>query len=285
MKLYLASTENAKHCEVVMSHWTQIALTTYYSIKNKPDHLKDYAKKFGFKSYFLDSWAFGAWTRKESLDVVKYGEYIKRNLKYIDIYANLDDRDSERITEKNFNYLKWIWLKPLPVWSLYDWNFKRLRELLDEHDYIAIGSIVKTDGKKDTLQLKMKKMFQIAFSYWKNPDGSMKKKFHWFGITMVEFLIDFPWFSVDSTTRVWWARFWIIHIWDWKKIVLVQAKDHKKILQNWNNIPKELRDMDLIMDKPWKLNYINRQKISADCFKKIEAHCTKLWKLRGIFYT
>jgi len=113
----------------------------------------------------LDSGAFGAWTRKESLDVKKYGEYIKKNIKYIDIYANLDDRDSEIITEKNFNYLKSIGLNPLPVWSLTSLDFKKLRELLDKHDYIAIGSIVKTSNKKDSLKKTMKKVFQIAFSY------------------------------------------------------------------------------------------------------------------------
>lgn len=284
MLLYLASTENKLHAEIVVSHWTESALTTYYSLKDKPDHIREYAQKYWFKNYFLDSGAYGAWTRNQSLDVVKYGKFLLENKKYITLYANLDDKNNQVNTEKNLKYLESIWLSPLPVWWMDTWDWWKFEELLSKYDYVAVGGIAWVGWSMQALENNLRKVFRIAFSFWKNPDGSMKKKLHWFWTTMVGLMIKYPWYSVDSTTRVWWARFGIIHIFNWKNIVLCQAKDHKKILANWRFIPKDLRDMNVIMDKPWVRNYLNRQKISADCFKQIETYCTKLWRSRGIYY-
>lgn len=284
MILYLASMENKVHCEMNMSHGTKNALTTYYSIKNKPNHLKEYAENYWFQTYFLDSGAFGAWTRNESLDVVKYGEYIKKNLKYINIYANLDDKNSIETTEKNFKYLKSIWLNPLPVWSMNWNNLDWLRKLFDEYDYVAIGSIAWEGGSREAFANNLKKIFKIQFSYWKNPDGSMKKKMHWFGTTMVDFLTKFPWYSTDSSTWTNGARFGVFQIFNWKQLINISWKDTKKIIKYFKYIPTDLRDLNLLIDVKGKVNYLNRQRVCADAFRQVEIYCTKLWKSRWIFY-
>lgn len=284
MILYYASTENKSHCEMVIKNWTGNALTTYYSIKNRVNHIEEYYKKYWFKRYFLDSGAFGAWTRNESLDVVKYGEFLKKNKKYLTVYANLDDKNNEATTYKNLDYLESIGLNPLPVWWMHTGNWDKLKELFDKYDYIAVGWIAWEGGSKIALENNVKKLFKLAFSYWKNADGSIKKKIHWFWTTTMYFLIKYPWYSVDSTTRTNWARFGMMQIFDWKKLINIGAKDYKLMLNHFNHIPKELRDLKLLIDKSWVRNYLNRQAVWAYAFKEVEEYVTKLWKSRGIFY-
>jgi len=284
MILFFASTENKAHADMVVKYGTGNALTTYYSLKNKPNHIKEFYHKYWFKSYFLDSGAFGAFTRNESLDVVVYGEFLKKNKKYLNIYANLDDKHNHDNTHKNLKYLKSIWLDPLPVWWMDTKDWWKLKELFDEYDYIAVWGLVGSDGSATSLTRDMNRVFKMALSYWKNPDGSIKKKIHGFWLTKLKPLLKYPFYSVDSTTRTNWARFWVMQVFNWKEIVNIQAKDHSKIVQHFKYIPVKLRSLDLLLDHNGKINYLNRQSVCADAFKQVETYCTKVWRNKWIFY-
>lgn len=279
MILYMAGSEPENYSEMIHKFWTNNALTTYFTLKDKPDQLKSFAERFKFKNYFLDSWAYWARTRWKTLDVIKYWEYLKSNLKYLDLYANLDDKNSEEKTMSNLKYLESIWLKPLPVWHVNGWNYDLLRQLLDKYDYIAIWWIT---GDRDNNANNFKKIFKLAFGYWRNSSWNYIKKYHWFWVTDVNVLIDYPWYSVDSTSWLAACKYWEIHLLINWRIKKVQYKKTNELIKYWKYIPKEFKDITMIQDSNWIKNYKNRLSISAICFREVEKYYTKIWNSRNI---
>jgi len=155
-------------------------------------------------SFFLDSGAFSAYTKGVLINIDSYIQFIQENKEHIDIYANLDVIGDAENTFKNQIYIESKGLKPLPVYHLTsDYCFLE-RYISKGHDYIALGGLAAKLLTGDALLIELDFLFK---TYFCNPDGSPKIKVHGFGLTSVDLMVRYPWYSVDSTSWVMASRF------------------------------------------------------------------------------
>ena len=54
---------------------------------------------------FLDSGAYSAWSKGVTIDIDEYISFIKKNIKYITVYANLDVIGDPEATYRNQKYI------------------------------------------------------------------------------------------------------------------------------------------------------------------------------------
>ena len=163
----------------------------------------------------LDSGAFSAWNRGESLSTEDYIEYVKEHLKYLDSYVNMDvlpGRYGEKYTQKDVEYsasqsyenlqiIKASGLSPLPVYHQgEDWSW--LEKLLDDGE-THIGISIKKDMAETrgrALIGRQRTWLDQAFRLLSNRNGELFAKVHGFGITTFPLMVRYPWHSVDSTS-------------------------------------------------------------------------------------
>lgn len=156
----------------------------------------------------LDSGAYSAWTRGEQLELGEYIDFIKRYQSDVDTYINLDvipgskgvtpkTSEVEYAAQASFeNYLgmRKVGLRPIPVFH-YGENKKWLEKLVEAGaDYICLGGTVglKTPVKRAFLD--------ECFTMLTNARGEPIVRVHGLGVTEGQFIIRYPWHSVDSTS-------------------------------------------------------------------------------------
>jgi hypothetical protein len=144
---------------------------------------------------FLDSGAFSAWTKGIQINIDEYIAFIKKWKKYIEVYANLDVIGDAEGTYKNQKYMEKRGLKPLPVFHLQD-DFSWLEKYLKEgYDYIGIGGMA---GKQTVGNRKY--FLDRLWDRITDKNGYPIIKAHGFGMTSINLIVKFPWYSVDSTS-------------------------------------------------------------------------------------
>lgn len=179
----------------------------------------------GCESHFLDSGSFSLWTRAARYArehkvskyafydtdefwayVDDYANFIKKYQVGIDLYANVDvipDKSVARqddvapvLTYRNQRYLeKKHGLQPVPVVHFKEDEEVWLRKYMNRgHELIALGGLV--GAPADAAQLWMDRCFTLA----SGPDHMPRVKLHGFGVTNYDFLIRYPWWSVDSAS-------------------------------------------------------------------------------------
>jgi hypothetical protein len=165
---------------------------------------------------FLDSGAFSAWTQGISINIQEYIDFIKEHQDIIEVYANLDviakgntlasKEEAAKQTLRNQRIMEKAGLKPLPVFHIGE-PFRYLEGYLKKYDYICLGGMV---GKpKSTLVPWLNKCFG---EYLCDGKGLPKVKVHGFGLTSLPLMLQFPWYSVDSTSWVTTGRMGSIYV-------------------------------------------------------------------------
>lgn len=139
----------------------------------------------------LDSGAFRQHVHGEGLDLSGYATWLRTWKLYADWYCNLDViRDHALTWEAQLRLEDDYGLSPVPVfhggepWAALD------RYLERGHTLIALGGMAARGWKRASWLVKC---FELA-------EG--KAEFHAFGMTRIEYLRDFPFFSADSSS---WA--------------------------------------------------------------------------------
>ena len=155
---------------------------------------------------FLDSGAFSAKSKGVGISLDEYISFINENKAYIDVYANLDVIGNAVASWKNQKIMEDAGLSPLPVFHIED-DFKYLDRCL-EYDYFCLGGMASgytTQQRKDFLD----KCFNIICN---TKDRLPKSKIHGFGMTSLDLMFRYPWFSVDSTSWVKTGRFGSVYV-------------------------------------------------------------------------
>lgn len=154
----------------------------------------------------LDSGAFAAWNRKETLDCKQYIEYVKSHKDLLAAYVNLDVMPGPGVSHeqaangshKNLMRMRDAGLDPMPVYHHgegLDW----LESLLmDDEPYIGLGGMAALKP-----EVKVKWLDQI-FTLLTDKNGKPLVKVHGFGLTHPTLVMRYPWYSVDSST---WSMF------------------------------------------------------------------------------
>lgn len=189
-------------------------LTSYFYILNgmrSYDFEVFVEKKRGEKmnkiSLFLDSGAYTAFTKRVEINIQDYIDFIKEHAEDITVYANLDVIGDAEATLRNQKIMEQAGLKPLPCFHRgEDWKY--LDYYISNYDYIALGGVAQRKGKNYLIAW-MNRCWDIICD---TPDGMPRCKVHGFGVTALDIMMKYPWYSVDSTSWVLTSRSGSIYV-------------------------------------------------------------------------
>ena len=196
MKLYFSAL-NRKHFDLLKVLNVSIDyLQSYFEFIGKENKIITIDQTV-IDSYFLDSGAYTAFTRKKDIDINAFIEFIKLNIDQLDAYASLDDIADPQISIKNYEYMVDQKIMPLPTFH-YGESVDVLEYYISKAEYIGLG------GQVGMSTINQFHWLQNVFTRYPTT------KFHGFGMTKIQFLKQFPWYSVDSTTYLDGSKYGLI---------------------------------------------------------------------------
>jgi len=149
---------------------------------------------------FLDSGAFSAFTQGVEIDLPLYCDYIKRNQDIILVASVLDGIGDPQKTYENQMLMQSHGVNPLPCFH-YGEDERYLEHYIANYEYLTIGGMVPIN--KEQLQIWLDRIWS---RYLTDKDGLPIRKVHGFGLTRVNLMQRYPWYSVDSSSWVQNAR-------------------------------------------------------------------------------
>lgn len=220
MKFYFAlSVGNRIDNKVLFASGAQNYLFSYHYFKGKTyqEEIKNWDRN---KNYIVDSGAFSAHTSGKKIHLDNYIKFLKEN--QFETYANLDVIADPETTIKNENKMKASGLNPLPVFHFGE-DVKYLERLLTgEYNYIALGGMVGTDNLKNWLD----SVWELIIT--KQPH----LKVHGFGLTNIEHVLSYPWYSVDSSSWCSTVRFGKYSKWNIKRNEFNTQEIHEVFMEH-----------------------------------------------------
>lgn len=151
---------------------------------------------------FLDSGAFSAYTQGVEIDLPGYVDYIKRNS---DIVHNedgvtcasvLDGIGDPLKTWQNQQHMEHLGVRPLPCFH-YGEDERYLQWYIENYPYITLGGMVPIS--KPQLYHWLDRIWD---EYLVDSTGHAKIKVHGFGLTTIDLMMRYPWYSVDSSSAI-----------------------------------------------------------------------------------
>lgn len=198
-------------------------------------------RKDGVKC-FIDSGAFSSFAMGVKVDVNAYCNWLKKNqdiTEYVgdDMLASvLDAIGDPDETYRNQARMEQQGLRPLPCFH-YGEPIEVLEYYMANYEYITIGGMVPIT----TPQLKLW-LDRIWGRYLTNPDGTPKIKVHGFGLTVVELMKRYPWYSVDSSS---WQKFGSMGWMFTPKFGAIQVSEHsstrKDAMKHFDTLPPPMQ--------------------------------------------
>ena len=269
MKIYLAGSEFFG--PIIKNGKAKNCLFSFYAFfrdtKTEPAlrGLDKYITENKGLNLFMDSGGYSAFTCGAEIDIDLYCQVIKKYKKHLTTYAQLDAIGDPDKTRENLEYMESKGLSPLPVFH-YGSDFAILRELAQKYDYVALGGLVPYSKRKPRLKQHLDTCFAIIQD---------QCRVHGFGMTGMEILQRYPWYSVDSTAWLGGSKRAEYHTFERGKLIFKKVKVEEDA---------SIRSLPLMQhksrDKSWKIR-------SLDCIKqwlKVEDYVTDLWTKRGIIY-
>lgn len=220
---------------------------------------------------FLDSGAFSSWSKGSEINIKDYIEFIKEYEEFLDVYAVLDSIGDPEKTLKNQKVMEKAGLTPLPCFH-YGEPEKYLIHYLENYDYIALGGMVPISTPNLIGWLD-----RIFKDYLCGKDGMPKVKVHGFGMTSIDLMFRYPWYSVDSTSWVMTSRFGSIYVpkyrqgkfiyneIPWKVAVSNRSPDMKeqgKHITSFSHLEQEII-LDYIHAKGYKMGESKYKKVDS----------------------
>jgi len=187
MRYFSAVVSEAETEAVTLYPPYQILCSYHYWKKKKlRAALPEYVKK-GY-TVFLDSGAFSAANSGAEIDIDDYCAFIKEvGAPY---YASLDVFGDGEATMRNHNYMvEKHGLSPIPTFHMGS-PLVDLEPVLAASNYIALGGLVFSSGIMEHCD----EVWQYILQHKPNC------KVHGFGLTNIELMDRYPWYSVDSSS-------------------------------------------------------------------------------------
>jgi hypothetical protein len=137
------------------------------------------------------------------IDIDDYIAFIRPIEHLLDFHISLDVIGDGKKSYENWLYMLGEGLTPVPVYH-YGTPKKYLYEYCHRTDYVAISL-----GKADNRRLSVSKRSEMLASIWRSRNlvdstGYPKVRVHGLGITALELVAAFNWYSVDSSS---WVRY------------------------------------------------------------------------------
>ncbi len=156
---------------------------------------------------FADSGAYSAYAAGASISLADYAAWLKDWAALFTTAANLDVIGDHLSSRRNLERLEDLGLRPLPVFHPGEpWDV--LADYAERYPYIALGGLVQHVNKHGAIMPWILKCFRMGRDH-----GTA---FHGFGFTVSRLLRDLPFYSVDSASYTWAARYAMFMLWDEK---------------------------------------------------------------------
>lgn len=152
--------------------------------------------RLGGERVFLDSGAFSAYTQGVVIDLPKYCEFIKRHADIIEVASVLDAVGDPYKTYENQKAMEAHGVAPLPCFH-YGEDERYLEYYVANYEYITLGGMVPISTPNLLLWLD-----RLWEKYLTDGAGRARIKVHGFGLTVIELMKRYPWYSVDSSSWV-----------------------------------------------------------------------------------
>lgn len=175
-------------------------------------------------SLFIDSGAFSADSQNKPIDVWDYIQFIYENHDQISTYVVLDVIGNAKETWKNQEIMEGDGLSPLPVYHIED-PIEYLYRCL-EYPYFALGGMAGGIGANPRKAF-LDKCFGIICD---TPDNLPRCKVHGFGLAAPELITRYPFYTVDSSSWVSYARYGMILV----------PKTNSKGKYQWDETPNKI---------------------------------------------
>ncbi len=186
MKYYAAvvNEDEIKACTVQPPY---CLLASYHYFKTKTEIIKKCLEK-NFE-VFIDSGAFSAANSDKEINIDDYCKYILET--GVTTYAGLDVIGNASATRYNTEYMVGEYgLNPIPTFHLGS-NLHDLNAIASgDYSYIALGGLVFASGVTSHCDQVWHRILTI------NP----KLRVHGFGLTNIDLMKRYPWYSVDSSS-------------------------------------------------------------------------------------
>ena len=155
--------------------------------------------------FFADSGAFSAATTGKPVNLANYAAWLRKWDQLLDPYVNLDVKYDWKEGNRNQAKLEKMGLHPTPVFHLGE-PLDLLREMCDQHDFVAIGNLT-TSTKKDP---KLWGLLDLIHTIAADRGTGL----HGFGLSSWPLIDRFPWRSVDSSSMGASFRFGVVKLFD-----------------------------------------------------------------------
>lgn len=194
-QLYARLTDREKAAREKVKYY----LESHHYI-HKPSYVER-IRKDGVK-VFLDSGAFSAFTKGIEVDLDGYCTYIRENYDIIEqvdgvLCASVLDGIGDPLkTWQNQLAMEQRGVRPLPCFH-YGEDERYLEWYLEHYEYITLGGMVPISTQQLIYWLD-----RIWDKYLTDGAGQPRVRVHGFGLTALNLMERYPWFSVDSSSWV-----------------------------------------------------------------------------------
>lgn len=262
LKLYLAGGEDKAWEQAAIKGGAKNSLYSYLYLKAQNGNQVDNFITSLKRNIFLDSGAYSAFTKGIKIDIDEYIEFIKKHEKILTTYACLDVIGNAKATKINQEYMESKGLNPLPCFH-YNEDWYYLKDMVIRYKYIALGGMVPLSRNKNKLISFLSKCFSIIGN----------KKVHGFGITNLDLLKTFPFYSVDSTSWLSGSKRNTIYQFNNSNGTMKYIRTKEQNKSSYKTI--NFNDDE---NKKWMSRVIN----NAIEWQKVEKYITDLWTKRGV---
>src|SRR3954453_8710269 len=186
------------------------------------------------RKIFLDSGAFSAYTQGARINLKNYVDFIKRNMDIIEVIDGilvasvLDGIGDPLLTYQNQLAMEELGVKPLPCFH-YGEDERYLEYYVSRYGYITIGGMVPISTNQLFLWLD-----RIWQRYLTDGSGRPKVRVHGFGLSQIDLMKRYPWYSVDLSLWVQVARVCGMLLLDGRIVSVSNVSPNRKI--EWRHI-------------------------------------------------
>lgn len=295
MRIILASSPNKITVACLKAGKPDNLLFSYYYMKRMNDEVTEemfsYFKKDGVfimidsgaHSFFSEEGLSIAHSKKVKKKETNYEEYAKEYMIWLKKFAKYIDVAVELDIDALIGYPRVLHIRKMlessgvkiaPVWhtSLGD---KEWSVMCDTYDYIGIGL---GDVQKS------QSILSIGFFADKMKEAVAKKvKVHAFGMIKPNYIMNLPFYSVDSSSWSMGARYGCLCGFDPKtgKLKMGRVKTKEQYIRILQHLHLSMSLESLFsVDR----SYMNRDIVNIQAYKALEVYVTNLWKARGIVW-
>lgn len=265
MKLYFAGAESKDFQSLLHANGVKRVLVSYYYLQRaKQDNVKT-DTMHAFPDMILDSGGFTARKMGRPIDVVKYARFINQN--DVRLAVNLDTNDVDE-SLRNATYLRMECPRTriLDVYHMDEFYNVDQRELIkrySESGYFCYAGAGWQNVKRD----ERKRVNDYVFNITRD-----QCRVHGLAVTAPEWMKQYPWYSVDSSTWLVGGKFGVTMTFNERT-----GRVYRQLMDKTRTKSKSYIDVIPAIE-----SYSDRNASCIRSFLQLENYASRMWKRRGV---